>query len=277
MSGGFMSNFFKTTSVLFLTITILVGCGGSSGGNGDNTNNQLNKPAPANRVNWSAVPSEYNPKIEDTEFRTDGFEKIYVDMFGYDKDVEVVYSNDVPVGFGYLRLFKVWAKQASWGGLNQSANGKSFNLKNYGQYQCSIRVQNGQITQLEGGCYVRLQVFLPVGSEIEVYNVGKLITKRFIPINTEDFLEQIDRATWADDKFAVIENFLSSYSGTNKSPSLSSQQLGTVIGEFMRSEEKFKALRRLHSIVSDRENLGKMIEDKFGYFDREEARRIVGL
>lgn len=271
-----MSNLLKMVSVL--TIIFVVGCGGSSGGNGDNnTNNQLNKPAPANRVNWSTVPSEYSPRIEDVEFRTDSFEKINVDAFGFKDDAEVVYTNEVLAGSGYLRLYKVFKDSASWGSLQPRPNGTTLDLKNYGTYQCSIRITNGQIADLKGGCYVRLQVLLPIGSEIEVHNVGQLITKRFIPINTEDFLQQLDDAAWAADKFAVIENYLASYNGMTKRPSLTAQQLGVVVGEFSFKEEKIRALGRLHSVVSDRENLGKMIEDKFSYFERDEARRIVGL
>jgi len=273
-----MSSILKVSFAVYMMIVFLLGCGADpNGGKDDKNNDGLHKPGPINRVNWSAISSEHHPEVEDTSFSTDSYEKIYVDAFGFNNDVEVIYSNDTPAGHGNLRIFKVWAKNASWGNLNQSPNGKSLNIINYGRYECSIRVQNGQITQLEGGCYVRLQVFLPIGSQIEVYNVGKLITKRFIPITSEEFLKQIDNATRADDKFVVIENYLSSYSGTNKSPSLSAEQLGTVIGEFSWREEQFKALHKLHSLVRDRENLGKMIEDKFSYFDRQEARRIVGL
>ena len=271
-----MSKFFNAGFVLFLTAALVIGSVGCSGG-GDSANSQGSKPTPANRVDWSAVPSEYNPKIVDTEFRTDGFEKIRVDAFSYKGDAEVVYTNDVSPGSGYLRLYTVYKDSASWGSLQPRPNGTALDLINYGSYQCSIRVANGRITDLKGGCYVRLQVLLPVGSEIEVYNVGQLITKRFIPIKTDEFLNMIDSATWAADKFAVIENFLASYRGISMKPSLTSRQLGDVVGEFSWKEEKNKVLGRLHSIVSDRENLGKMIEDKFSYFDREEARRIVGL
>lgn len=272
-----MSNFFKVVLIILSSITFLAGCGGSSSGSADDDNNQRNKPTPTNRVNWSTVPTEYNPKTEDVEFRTSGYEKINIDAFGFKDDVEVIYTNEVPAASGFLRLFKVYKDSASWGSLQPRSNGTTLDLKSYGTYKCSIRITNGQITDLQGGCYVRLQVFLPVGSEIEVYNVGELITKRFIPISAEDFLKQLDNTNRAADKFAVIESFLESYNGMNKKPSLTAKQLGIVVDEFFYKEEKFKVLQRLHSIVSDRENLGKMIEDEFNYFDRDEARRIVGL
>ena len=122
-----------------------------------------------------------------------------------------------------------------------------------------------------------MQIFLPVGAEIEVYNVGALISRRFIPIDTETFLKNVDSATWSSEKFAAIEDFMNSYAGTTKTPKLLAKQLGLVIHDFMMSEEKFKALRRLHRAVMDRENLGSMIESEFNYFDRDQARQIVGL
>lgn len=270
-----MSNLFKLGSALFLTVAMLAGCGGGSGGS-DGNSDQPNKPVPANRLDWSAVPSEYNPHIDETEFTTDGFEKVKINLFGHNDDAEVVYSKDVPADTGYLRLYKVAKGSWSWPRLEAVSSGATLNLKNTGSYQCSIQIANRHITSLEGGCFVRLQVLLPVGSEIEVYNDGELITKRFIPISNEDFLEEIKKA-WSEQKLAVIENFLASYKGLKIKPSLTAYELGVVIGEFPFSENKFKALRRLHSFVSDRENLEKMIESKFNYFDREEAKSIVGI
>lgn len=267
----------KFIGTMCLAAAYLSGCGGSSGESGNGGSGTNNKVTPSNRVNWSGVPSEYNPKIDDIDFRIDGFEKLNINAFGFTDDAEVVYSKDVPAGTGYLRIYKVFKDRASWGRMENRANGTTLELTNYGTYQCSIRVANGQITALEGGCYVRLQVFLPVGSELEVYNAGNLITKRFIPMKTSDFLSLLDRASWAEDKFAVINTFLASYNGTNKTPSLTTEQLGFVISEFSWKEEKLKALGMLHSFVVDRENLGKMIEDKFSYFERDEARRAAGL
>ncbi len=263
--------------VLFFTYiaAVLAGCGDSSGSN--NENNPLNKPVPQNRVNWSAVPAEFNPQVEDITFGTAGYSSVRVDAFGFKSDAEVVYSSSIPAGLGYLRLYKVFKDSASWGRLESSPAGSVLNLTNYGQYQCSIRITNGQITQLKGGCYVRLQVLLPKGSEIEVYNVGQLISSRFVPISTSDFLQELDSARGATAKFAVIDNFLASYSGTSRAPSLAALELGIAIGEFSWKEEKYKALQRLHSFVRDQERLGEMINDRFSYFEREEARRIVGL
>ncbi len=263
---------------LLLGLSILLAsCGGSkSGSDGGDSGGGGEKPRRAAYVNWEAVDSKFNPKVDEIGFQTDGVAKINVDAFSFDRDFEVIYAKDLRPDMGYLRVFKVWAKSVEWYDVKTSRSGQNLDLKNYGMYKCSIRVQNGEITALEGGCYVRLQVVLPVGSEIEVYNLGHLMTQRFIPMDNQSFLEQLDRASWAKDKFAVIEDFLASYTGSRK-PSVTSSELGKAIHEFSFTEEKFKALKRLHSIVSDRQNLGTMIENEFSFFDREEARKIVGL
>ncbi|WP_374000980.1 DUF4476 domain-containing protein [Bdellovibrio bacteriovorus] len=262
--------------VSLVALALFAGCdsgGGSKGGN--NTAN--GKPSVKNRIQWSSIPSTYNPSVEDIEFRTDGYEKINVNVFGFDDDVEVVYSKDLPADTGFLRIYRVWAKSASWGYVNNRPNGTTLDLIGNGRYSCSIGTSNGQIVQLEGGCYVRIQVFMPADAQIEVYNVNKMLTKRFFAIKTDLMLEQLDRASRDEDKFAVIETYLASYRGLKKKPEMQTYQLGAAVAEFPFAEGKFKALRLLHTAVVDRENLAKMIEDKFSYFDREEARRIVGI
>lgn len=267
-----MLKFERNWLAIFLMAAAVSACGSKNHSSGGDS-----KPAPANRVNWSSIPADYHPSTEDIQFLTAGYEKLNIDAFGFNNDVEIVYTPNVSSGTGFVRLYKVWAKSASWGDVRPRANGKTLEVRSSGSYECSIQISDGSITSLEGGCYIRMQIYLPVGSEVEVYNLDQLISKRFIPIDAITFLDQLKRATWADDKFAVIENYLASYSGLNKTPALTAYQLGEVINEFNRGEEKLKALSRLHTVVTDRQNLAAMIDDKFSYFDRDEARKIVGL
>ncbi len=256
-------------------LLVLSACGSKSetsseGGNVTTNNNPK-------RLNWESIPEEFKPETKDVNFSIAGIEKVNVDAFGFKDDVEVVYVDSLAKDSGILRVFSVYKTSASWGDLSARTNGKNLDLKNYGTYQCSINISNGQITKLEGGCYVRLQIILPTGSEVEVYNVGSLISKRFIPIDALTFLENFDDATWDKDKHAAIDDFLNSYAGMAKKPTLTVEQLAVVINDFIRKDDKFTALRKLHPVVSDRQNLAAMIEKEFSYFDREEARKIVGI
>lgn len=268
-------NKMKLKIVLTLILSLIFfGCSGSgtnkSNDNGGNPNNK-----PEQNLNWDSIPAEFNPSIDEVDFAIDGLEKINIDAFGF-KDVEVIYSTDLAANEGILRIFKVWKKQASWGDLRANKNGKNLDLKNYGTYQCSIKIENRQITSLEGGCYVRVQILMPQGSEVEIYNIGKLVTQRFIAMDNQTFLKSLDDATWADDKFKVIEDYLSTYNGTKK-PILYTTEMSKVINEFIRSDEKLRALKMLHSYIADRDNLPTMIDREFNSFDRDEAETIVGL
>jgi hypothetical protein len=250
---------------------LMTGCGNSSSSN--------SSPADGhpNRIAWESIPAEFNPRLESTSFGIVGTEKIMLDLFGFDRDVDVTYSDSQDPSKATLNRFTVFKEVASFGGLNIRPQGRDISVRNEGMYDCSIQTHNGSITGLKGGCYVRIQLILPTGSQIEVYNVKNLITRRFIPIDTETFLKNVKDATWAKDKSVVIDQFVDSYQGTGKTPSLSAQQLGEVIHGFSWKDEKLSALRRIHGYVHDRENLEDMIKKEFSYFDQNEARQVVGI
>lgn len=257
-----------------LSLLVLAACGGGSSGGSNNNPEGGTNP---NRIDWESIPSEYNKSIDDMEFGTEGLEKISINAFGFDRDAEVVYSPKIAANTGLMRIYRVYSQSASWGSASVARDQKSISINHYGQYQCQIRTENGRITGLKGGCYIRLQVLLPASSEVEVYNVGKLLTKRFVPMDTATFLKNIDRASFDKDKLAAIDEFLKSYEGMNKKPRLTSKDLGFVVHEIAFKDEKFEALRKLHSYVTDREFLGEMIDEQFSVFDREDARKICGL
>lgn len=255
-------------------LILALGCGGSST---SNTEGDGGRVTPTNRVEWDRIPEEFNPKIDENRMEIEGFEKIALNIFGFESDVEVIYSKDIPAGKAHLKIYKVWKKQASWGSVVVRPNGRTLEVNGSGNHQCSIRVSNGQISELEGGCFIRIQLLLPVEARVEVYNLGKILTRRFFVMDTETFLKELSKASWDKDKYSVIENYLASYKNLNQQPSMTSAQLGTVIGQFIKTEDKYKVLEQLHLFVSDRSQLAKMIDSKFTYFEREEARRIVGL
>lgn len=257
---------------LYTILVLLVGCGSSSTTT-ENNANDLNK----NSLEWTSVPEKYNPIIEIEEFSTHGVETIEFSLFGAHRDSRVIYSNNLSIGQGTLRLYKVSYGKTYVSSLQLRDKGSILNFQHLGQYRCTIKIENSQITNLDGSCYVRIEVVLPLNAEIEVYNSGKLISKRFKAMSNELFIDALNDASFADDKFAVIDDFLSSYIAVNKTPSFSADQLEDVLSEFMRSKNQFEALRKLHSFVFDRENLGKTIDNAFSYYDRDEARKIVGI
>lgn len=259
--------------LVILVATSLMACGNSS--NDDKKSGVTEQQK--NRLNWESIPSTFNPQTFEENFQTNNMNRIYVDMFGFKDDVEIVYTDSLAQGQGYLKIYSVFKDSGSRGSFSTSTSGQSLQLNRYGTYQCSIKTENGSITQLKGLCFVRMQIYLPKGVEIEIYNLKQLISRRFIPVDSETFIKNIKDASFSEGKKAAIEDFISSYNGMNKSPQLTADQLGIVVSNFSFKDEKFDALRKLHIYVVDRQNLTAMIEKEINYFDRDEAKKICGL
>ena len=265
-------------SILFLKATALIiaifvtACGNSSKNTTDGEQNQQK-----NRIEWEKIGSEFNPSTFEENFQTNNTNRIYIDMFSFKDDFEIVYTNTLATGQGYLKIYTVYKDGGSSGNFNTTVSEENLLLNRYGTYQCSIKTSNGSITQLKGLCFVRLQIYLPTGSEIEVYNIKQLISRRFIPIDYKTFIKNFKNVSFSDQKNAAIDEYLSSYAGLSKTPQLTPEQLGTVIDGFNWSKEKFEALRKLQAYVIDRQNLVRMIESEFSHFDIPEAKRICGF
>lgn len=263
----------KASILLALIGTVaLSACSSSKDESKDGGGNQK-----ANRLNWEAVGSENNPSTESHDFEMRGAPKLKVDLFGNTEDVNLIYVDDLAPNTARIKIYRVWRKQASWGSFGTRLQGDSLVASNQGTYQCSINIKNGSITDLEGGCFVRIDISMPRDSQVEVYNGSKLISRRFIAMTTAELVDGVEDAWPRDKKMTVINDYLASYAAVGRAPSLSASQLGEVVGEFTMTNEKFDVLRKLQAYTYDRENLRAMIDDKVSYFDREEARRICGL
>jgi hypothetical protein len=269
LAGGCMLNLFKISFGIILTSWIL-GCGS------DHTA-KVAVPGFKNRVKWASIPSEYNPQVSDITFNTNGAETIRLNIFGFAADVEVNYSENVPAGQAYLRTYKVSKNAVSWAPINSELKGKSLNISASGNYACSVKVENGNITKLEGGCYIRLQVLLPADSDLAVYNLNQLISTKARLMSTDELVTSLENASWVGDQRKILNDFLDSYQQAGKQPAFTSNQLGDAIHTFNVTADKLKVLRRLHGYVSDRENLRSMIDREFPEHARGEARVIAGV
>lgn len=262
------------STLIFVLAFGLLGCSGEAN---KSKQDDLNNPQAQSRVVWDRVPQEFNPRVEDVQFQINQIEKLNVDIFGFDRDFEIVYSRSLTPGQGFLRLFRVWSESATWGDLTPRKNGKILELRANGTYNCNINIRNGQITSLKGGCYVRAQIYLPVDAKIEVYNVGQLKSKKFFPLTNSEFFTLMKQAFNKREKFDAIEDFLNSYVGTEKQATLSSKELTEVIRDFNANKDRLEVLRQLHRTVADREALRSVVDSEFGFFDREEALKIITL
>lgn len=272
-----MKVFAPASFALLLFAIVMSSCTVKVGNGTDNDTGNGNPPQKALALNWESVPAEDNPSIDNIVLTTTGIQKIKMDMFSFSGDVVLTYSAAQPAGTATLKIFKVWKESASWGAFSSHQSGDSLELGSNGSYECSIRLKNGAIESLKGGCYVRLEVVLPVGSQIEVYNLGALISRRFTAMSNADLVKGVDSASFAKDKMAVIDAYLASYASVQKSPTLTAQELSQVLHQFPFKEDKFASLRKLHLFVADRQSLSAMIDQEFSYFDRTEAHQIAGI
>lgn len=140
----------------------------------DSANSQV-----SHRVNWAAVSPSHNPEVEEFDFDTTGAKKININLYGFKSDVEAVYSNQIQSDSVKLKLFKVRNQASSLNNVETILSGQELNVEGRGNYDCAIQLKNGTITFLRGDCLVRLQVYLPKGSTLEVYNQKKIITNKF--------------------------------------------------------------------------------------------------
>lgn len=256
--------------MIFIAIFGLTACGNSSSNNPDGGNDGA--------VQWEKIPATYNPNLETIETQLFNVQKINMNLFGFRQDVQLQFSNELSQNQLVVQLYTV-SKDArtSLSGVDSRVEGDTLQLRKYGNYECSIKTSNGEVTQLKGACYIRVVLTLPAQSEIEVYNVGNLISKRYFAMDNSTFLKELDRASFDKEKLEVIDSYLASYQAIGRTPQLSVAEIGTAIGEFSFADKKFIVLTKLHSFVLDRENLRKMIDEKFSYFDRAEAYKIAGV
>ncbi len=248
----------------------LTACGDSGGNKSDDSN--------SGGVRWEKIPATFNPNLETIETQLYNVQKIQMNLFGFRQDVRLQFSNELSQNQLVVQLYTV-SKDArtSLSGIDSRVEGDTLELRKYGSYECSIKTSNGEVTAVKGACYIRVVLTLPAQSEIEVYNVGNLISKRYFAMDNGTFLKELDRASFDPEKLAVIDSYLASYQAIGRSPTLLAEELGNAINEFPFAEKKFIVLTKLHRFVSDRENLRKMIDDKFSFFDRDKAYKIAGL
>ena len=130
----------------------------------------------AQQVNWETVPEMFNPQIEANTFTTQNIDQISLNIFGFNRDVRVIRSPEVPAGQMRLLKYKVWNNSARWGALQDSRAQRSLNLGMIGASNCqTLRVANSRIVELDGSCIVRMDVLLPRTSQIRVFNLGRRI------------------------------------------------------------------------------------------------------
>jgi hypothetical protein len=271
----------KTILILFcLGLLSLLSCGGggsSTSGNKPNTDQYNGSEMP---VDWSAVSEEFHPEVFEEEFSSKDLNHIKLSILGISNEVKVTFLEGL-TNTGKLKIYRVWAESGNFGRIELDASFNKLKISNYTNnqpYSCSKSIKNRKLVKVSGGCNIFVEVFLPSSAEIEVFSIDKLVSKRFFPMTFDQLLKDI-RLGFSQDKMEKIELYLSSYQQSRKTPKLTSLELEKVLKEFSFADKyKYSALKELSVFVTDRENLGRVIDKTFTFSqEREEARRVVGL
>jgi hypothetical protein len=272
----------KSLSVSILAAVLLVAsCGKVTLGKKDDSSPSGPPPSPLSNplgLTWEAIPSNYHPDVIHENFVTDGVEAISLDgfWFGSDVGIEVLYNQNIEKNAGNLDLYTVGT--GGFGSPAPQVKDKTLLLERNGSYECQIQTKNGAITELKGGCILFAKLSLPVGSEIEVYNKGKNITRRFRPMTMAVFLENIEKARFDSDKLDAIDEFNQSFADSSKAAVITTADLEKVLRMISYDDTKLEGLRKLQAAVSDRAALPDMIDKVFVFSgNKEKARQICGI
>jgi|GEM_PF-1193259 len=271
-----------STLTLIALFNTLTACGGGDSGPGNASCPEPEavcngKAEP--KVNWESIPSAFNPQVQSEEFSIESIKAIRLRLQVDAKDVSLVYSDALASQIGTVDIYTVQASDAktTLRGTSIVAEDDSISVSKFGNYQCALEVENGTLTALQGACYVRVVVTLPVGAKVELYRRGQLVSSRFFAMSVEDLLESLSDLQPRDEKSAVIDEFIQSYQALGRQPVLAATEVGAALSEFSFGDNKLPVLTKLHPFVRDRESLRAMIADQFNSLDEKKALEIVGL
>ena len=251
--------------------TMLVSCGQSSNSSGGSKNQ--NPVVTEDFVDLNAIPAEYDLRGDDITLDLQDVSQLRIDLAGFKDDFRISYSTLREQA--RLVTHHVSKNSTRVDGLNVRHNARSISVTPMARsYACSISVTNRIITDLEGTCYVRVELIMPMNARIEVYNAGSLLTERFVPISIMELMEQLSRSSGDEARMQHVVAFKTSHEQTRSRLALSSEELDRILATFV--FDRFSPLEALQRYVFDRENLPGIIERRFSYFDRERALRIVG-
>lgn len=237
-----------------------------------------NQPQSTNEIEWEKVPAKYNPSTEQFDFLITDVKRLYVSPFGNANNVKIVYSNNVKSPNGFLKNYKVWQNQASWGYLGSDFQvGGKLEVNHYGNYQCSIRIVNREITELDGGCYVKIEIHLPVNSKVEVYYASNRISELFHEMTLEELTKSLESALNDSYGLSILDDFIESHKINSKKPAMASRELGSILDFFEQVESKYEVLSKLNLYITDRRNLLEMVNEQFSISQRPRALAILGL
>lgn len=229
-----------------------------------------------NTILWENVGSEFNPQSSLNDIDIKDVEKILVNVPSAADKVLVKYSPTLPANTAIVKIFTISKDSLTSSNFRRGRRGNTIEMSDPSQ-PCKLTAESGHIKDLKGYCYARIEIHLRENAPVEVYSGSKILTDHYYPMSLSDLMKRLDECQEDSERLAQVADFSSSYSETGLRVPLYTTDIVPILRKFQTASPKLQTLRFVQIYIVDRDHLEKMIEDEFEYFDRAEARRIVGL
>ncbi|UYL07804.1 DUF4476 domain-containing protein [Bdellovibrio sp. SKB1291214] len=230
----------------------------------------------SNTILWENVSADYNPQVSQNDMDVKDVQKIIVNVPSAADKVNVIYSATLPADTAIIKVYTISKDSLTSSGLRRGRVNNIIEMSDRTQ-SCNLKAAEGRIKYLKGYCYARIDVHLREGAAIEVYSGSRIITNHFQTISLVELMSRMHESQDDTSRLQNVADFAASYSETSQRASIYTSDLTAILRQFQATAPKLQTLRLLHIYVTDRDQLENMIETEFEYFDRAEARRIVGL
>ncbi|QDK45826.1 hypothetical protein DOM22_12035 [Bdellovibrio sp. ZAP7] len=229
-----------------------------------------------NTILWENVGSEFNPQSSQNDVDIKDVEKILVNVPSAADKVIVKYSTTLPANTAIVKIFTISKDSLTSSNFRRGRRNNTIEMSDPSQ-PCKLTVENGHIKDVNGYCYARIEIHLRENAPVEVYSGSKIITDHYYPVSLADLMKRLEDCHEDSERLAQVADFSSSYSETGVRIPLYTTDLVPILRKFQTTNPKLQVLRLVQIYIVDRDQLEKMIEEEFEYFDRAEARKIVGL
>ncbi len=245
-------------------------------GCGDKDHANKNFDHETNTILWENVGREFNPQVSQNDMDITDVEKILLNVPSAADKINVHYSATIPADSAIVKIFTISKDSVTPSNFRRGRLNNTIEMFDLSQ-PCKLKADDGYIRDLQGYCYARIEIHLRENAPVEVYSGSRILTGHYYPIALTDLMKRLQACTDDSQRLASVADYAASYQETHQRAKIYTTDVAAILRKFQTSPPKMQVLRLIQVYIFDRNQLNKMIEEEFEYFDRAEARKIVGL
>ena len=201
------------------------------------TKSPVNKTL-SNSLVWSKIPAKFNPEVTTFDLGLEGVKKVDLDLFSFQDDVKITYDDTLEATQAKIEIYWVRSKEAeanTWlNTLSAEAQNGTLRIRKSGggfvsMYACSKKVKNNQLISLAGACYIKIVLKMPKNAQVEIYNVGRLISKQFFVLSDSEVLEKINNGHNLKEIQSLLANYVRSHQNLKQAGTLPLSTIDKII------------------------------------------------